>query len=150
MTNDILDNDKLSMRGQLEITLTDADKNVKSHIVIPNLVVATGKEFLAKFLNQESTSPMTHMALGEGTAAANAADVALQDEVSRIEIDSNTRTDASVTFVAVYGPGVTGSFTEAGIFNDDTAGTMLCRTVYGVITKTDTDFLTINWTVTVG
>jgi hypothetical protein len=145
-----MDNDNVSMVGQLDIILTDAHNNIKHHTVVPNLVVATGKAFLAKLLAQESVDAMSHMALGEGTAAANAADTALQTETARIAIDSQTRTDASVTFVAVYGPGVTGSFTEAGIFNDDAAGTMLCRTVYGVITKTDTDFLTINWTVTVG
>lgn len=140
----------VSMVGQLNITLTDAHNNIKHHTVVPNLVVATGKDFLAKLLNQDSVPAMSHMALGEGATAANAADVALEDEIARIAIDSQTRTDASVTFSTVYGPGVVGSFTEAGIFNDDTAGTMLCRTVYGVITKTDTDFLTINWTVTVG
>lgn len=143
MTNDVF------LKGQLEITLVDSNNTIKNQIIVPNLVVATGKQYLAKLLAAESVPAMSHMAVGTASTAANANDTALGSELLRVALDDVTRTDASVTFKAIYGTGSSGSITEAGIFNDATTGTLLCRTVFGVITKTETDFLTINWTVTV-
>jgi hypothetical protein len=52
--------------------------------------------------------------------------------------------------VATFGAGQsTGAVTEAGIFNDATAGTMLCRTVFDVINKGALDTLVITWKVAV-
>ena len=42
-----------------------------------------------------------------------------------------------------------GGITEAGIFNDDTVGTMLARTVFPIVNKGDDDSMTITWTITV-
>jgi hypothetical protein len=96
------------------------------------------------------------MAIGAGTTAANAADAALGTQLStRVGLDSTTivTTSAagdSVQYVATFGAGQsTGAVTEAGIFNDVSAGTMLCRTVFPVINKGELDTLVITWKVTV-
>ena len=43
---------------------------------------------------------------------------------------------------------VANALTEAGIFNASSAGTLLCRTVFSVVTKGASDAMTITWTVT--
>jgi hypothetical protein len=39
--------------------------------------------------------------------------------------------------------------TEAGILNANSAGTLLCRTVFAVVNKGADDAMAITWTVTV-
>lgn len=142
--------DSLMMKGQLEILLFDKNNNLKQSVVVPNLVVATGRIYLATLLAQQSVTPMSHMAIGTNTIATNVADTTLGTEVQRAALASVTRQDNSVTYSATFlGSGQSRSIVEAGIFNNSTGGTMLCRSVFGVITKDVDDILTINWTVTV-
>jgi hypothetical protein len=55
-----------------------------------------------------------------------------------------------VVYVATFPPGTgTGAVTEAGILDNSTGGTLLCRTTFGVINKAAADTLGITWTVTV-
>jgi hypothetical protein len=59
-------------------------------------------------------------------------------------------TTNNVAYVATFPAGTgTGAVTEAGLFNDGTAGDMLCRTVFSVINKGAADTLGVTWTVTV-
>lgn len=142
--------DSLMMKGQLEILLFDKNNNLKQSVDVPNLVVATGRIHLATLLAQQSVTPMSHMAIGTNTIATNVADTTLGTEVQRAALVSVTRQDNSVTYSATFlGSGQSRSIVEAGIFNNSTGGTMLCRSVFGVITKGVDDILTINWTVTV-
>jgi hypothetical protein len=54
------------------------------------------------------------------------------------------------TYVASFPAGTgTGAVTEAGIFNASSAGTMLCRTVFGVVNKGVDDAMSITWAITV-
>ena len=68
---------------------------------------------------------------------------------------TTTVTNDAVQYVATFAANVaTGPLNEAGIFNATTAGTMLCRTVFGggssgVINKGANDTLTITWKITV-
>lgn len=68
---------------------------------------------------------------------------------------TTTVTNDTAQWVATFGANVgTGAINEAGIFNATTAGTMLCRTVFGggtggVINKLASDTLTITWRVAV-
>ena len=57
-------------------------------------------------------------------------------------------TQYTVTVTVLAGTG-TGAITEAGIFNASTNGTMLCRTVFPVVTKQAGDTIAITWKVTV-
>jgi hypothetical protein len=55
-----------------------------------------------------------------------------------------------VTYIASFPAGTgTGAVVEAGVFNDPTAGTMLCRTVFAVVNKGADDAMSITWAITV-
>ena len=147
-------NDSLKARGVLQLTLIDEAGNIKSHDT-HNLVVNTGLAYIASRMKDTSSTAMTHMGIGSGTAAAAAADVGLGSQLARVVLDSTsivttTVTSDSVQYVSTFTAGTgTGAVTEAGIFNASTAGTLLCRTVFPVINKGALDTLVITWKVTV-
>lgn len=147
-------NDSLKVTGSLDITLFDADHNVKQQFTVPNLVVSSGKNVIAARLVGTTKDMMTHMAVGtdNGTilplAAANTELGAQLD--ARRALTASTVLNNVVTFSATFAAGEsTGAIVEAGIFNADTAGDMLCRTTFPVINKEAADILTINWNVTI-
>jgi hypothetical protein len=148
-------NDSLKAKGTLQLVLTDSQGNIKQQDE-HNLVVNTGLAYIASRIKDASATVMSHMGVGSGTTAAAAADTALGSQLSsRVALDSTvlvttSATDDSVQYVATFDAGQsTGAITEAGIFNADTAGTMLCRTVFPVINKGELDTLVITWKVTV-
>ena len=147
-------NEKLTITGQVSIQIFDAQGNLKDSRDIKNLVVTAGKTFIASSMLKTTNSPaaMTHMALGTGTTAAAAGDTALQAAIagSRVTFSSATSSANVVTYVASFPAGTgTGAVTEAGIFNDPTAGSMLCRTVFSVVNKGANDAMSITWQITV-
>jgi hypothetical protein len=143
-------NDTVKLVGELRITVTNPEGNVKHEVVVPNLVVTTGKEFIASRMVGTSSNVMSHMAIGTGTTAAAVGDTTLGTEAGRVALTSSTATSNSVAYVATFPAGTgTGAITEAGIFNASSSGTLLCRTVFSVINKGAADTLGITWTVTV-
>jgi hypothetical protein len=138
------------MTGDLKIVLKDENGQIKHEQEVKNLVVTVGKNFIASRMKDTTDTAMTHMAIGEGTTAANVADTALEDEAGRVSLTSTTVTNNNVAYVATFPAGTgTGAITEAGLFNASSSGTMLCRTVFSVINKGAADTLGITWTVTV-
>jgi hypothetical protein len=145
-------NDAIKVTGELRITVTNPEGNIKQEVVIPNLVVTVGKNYIASRMKDATATAMTHMEVGTGTTAAAVGDTTLQTAVasSRVTLTSTTVTTNSVAYIATFPAGTgTGALTEAGIFNASSAGTMLCRTVFSVINKGAADTLGITWTVTV-
>ena len=145
-------NDAIKVTGELRITVTNPEGNIKQEVVIPNLVVTVGKNYIASRMKDATATAMTHMEVGTGTTAAAVGDTTLQTAVasSRVTLTSTTVTTNSVAYLATFPAGTgTGALTEAGIFNASSAGTMLCRTVFSVINKGAADTLGITWTVTV-
>lgn len=147
-------NDSLKAKGVLQLTLIDEAGNVKSQDT-HNLVVNTGLAYIASRMRDTTQGVMSHMAIGSGTAPAAAADAALGSQLARVTLDSTvivttTIVGDSVQYVATFPAGTgTGAVTEAGLFNANSAGTMLCRTVFPVINKGELDTLVITWKVTV-
>lgn len=149
-------NDSLKITGDVQITVFDqASGAVKDSREIKNLVVTAGKTFIAAAMLKTTTnSPaaMTHMALGTGTTAAAAGDTTLQAPIAgaRVALGSATSAANVVTYTANFPAGTgTGAVTEAGVFNDPSTGTMLCRTVFSVVNKGASDAMSITWTITV-
>lgn len=143
-------NDLIKVTGELKITVTNPEGNVKQEVVVPNLVVTTGKNLIASRLKDTTDAAMSHMAIGTGSTAAAASDTALGSEAGRVALTSTTVTTNSVAYVASFGAGTgTGAITEAGLLNASSGGTLLCRTVFSVINKGAADTLGITWTVTV-
>ena len=144
--------DDLKISGELAIIVTDKNGHIKQSMKVPNLVVTTGKQYIASRMAGTATAVMSHMAIGSGTAAANANNTTLGNELGRagsplfsLQASGNTIT-ATATFVEGVG---TGAISEAGIFNAASNGTMLCRTVFPVVNKQANDTIAITWTITI-
>ena len=117
---------------------------------IKNVVVTTGKGYIASRMKDATATAMSHMAIGTGTTAAAVGDTALVSEANRQALTSTAVSGGQVTYSATFGNGQgTGALTEAAILNASSGGTMLCRTVFSVINKGANDTLAITWTVTV-
>lgn len=142
-------NDSVKATGQVSIDIFGPNGELKEKAYIPNLVVAVGRAYIASRMKDDTATAMSHMAVGTGAVAADAADTTLGTEANRQLLSSTVVADNVVTYTANYIAGQgTGALTEAGIFNASSAGTMLCRTVFDVINKAADDSMTITWTVT--
>lgn len=125
---------------------------------IPNLVVTAGKTWLASRAGSASDAVMSHMAIGEGTTAVAVGDTTLETEIDRnaLNVAGGTAAGTAITFECTWvaddpnvtAPAVT-TITEAGIFNDGTAGDMLARVTFAAVSKGETDTMTISWIITV-
>jgi hypothetical protein len=145
-------NDDVKITGDVKIDIIGADGTVTDTREIKNLVVTSGKTFIASRMVGVASTIMGFMELGTGTTAAAVGDTALQTVISgsRVALTSGTASTNVVTYVASFPAGTgTGAVTEAGVFNDASAGTMLCRTVFSVVNKGAADAMSITWTITV-
>jgi len=143
--------DNLRLRGRLDILVTAPDGTIKDTKRVDNLVVTTGKNFVASRMAGTSVSVMSNMSIGTGSTAATAADTTLGSESARVALTSTTVNNNDVVYLATFPantPISAAAITEAGIFNASTSGSMLCRTVFSPINKAPADSLTITWTVT--
>jgi hypothetical protein len=141
--------DNLKITGAVSIQVTGKDGTVKATREVKNLVVTTGKTFIAARMVGTPTE-MSHMALGASNTAAANGDTALGSELGRVALASDTSTGAVVTYSATFPAGTaTGAVVEAGILNASSAGTMLCRTVFPVVNKGADDAMSVTWAITI-
>jgi hypothetical protein len=139
----------IKAKGELSIKLFGPDGKLKSEKTVPNLVVTTGRTFIAARMVGTPTA-MSHMAIGSGTTDPAVGDTALQTELGRVTLTSSASSGAVVTYIASFGAGTgTGAVTEAGILNASSGGTLLCRTEFAVVNKGADDSMSITWTITV-
>lgn len=139
----------LKAKGDVSIQITRADGSVETK-EFKNLVVNTGLNYIVSRMKDATVGAMSHMAIGSGNTAAAAGNTALGNELGRVALTSTTVSSNTIQYVATFPAGTgTGAITEAGMFNGASAGVMLCRTVFGVVTKDVGDSMTITWTVTV-
>lgn len=141
--------DNLKATGELNIILRDSQGNIKVNIQVPNLVVTVGKTAIASRLVGTSTAIMSHMAIGSSATAPAASQTTLGTEAARSVLNSATNTDNEVNYSATFGAGASIAVTEAGLFNAASAGVMLSRTTFPVVTKDTADTLTVNWKITI-
>lgn len=140
----------LKMTGELFITVRDEQGNIKSEQHVPNLVVTAGKVYIASRMAANTTTVMSHMAIGTSSTTAVVGDTTLGVEAGRVSLASFSATSNTVTATATFPAGTgTGAIVEAGIFNASTAGTLLCRTVFPVVNKQAGDSIAITWVITV-
>lgn len=145
--------ESLKATGALKIERSNSAGNIVETLEVPNLVVTVGKNFIASSMIKTTTnSPaaMTHMAIGSDQTAATAANANLGVELGRVTLTASTVSANAVTYTATFPAGTgTGDVKEAGIFNAASAGTMLCRTTFPIVTKQAGDSIAITWVVTV-
>ena len=141
--------ESLKATGNVNISITRANGSVEN-TEIKNLVVTTGLNYIVSRMKDTTLGAMSHMAIGAGTAAASAGNTTLGSELGRVALTSTTVSTNTIQYVATFGAGTgTGAVTEAGILNNSSGGTLLCRTVFGIVTKDVGDSMVITWTVTV-
>jgi hypothetical protein len=142
----------LKATGMVRIVKTNAAGEVTQDFEVPNLVVTTGKNFIASSMIKTTTnSPaaMTHMGIGTSGTTPGASNTALLAQTARVSLSASV-TDNAVTYTATFPAGTgDGALQEAGIFNASTSGTMLCRTTFSTVTKGSGDTVAITWVVTV-
>lgn len=143
--------DSVTQKGYVDLVLTDENGQVKEKRFVNNLVVQTGRNYIAHRMAGSGNVVMSHMAVGTIGTAAALTDVALGSEAARISLSTATVSANSVVYVANFASGTpagTTGLTEAGIFNASSGGEMLCRTTFAVINKEPSDTLSITWTIT--
>lgn len=140
----------IKMSGKLEIKKYDENNELVLQVEVPNLVVTAGKQHIAERIISDTETKISHMAIGSGSTVPAAANTALVSEITREPLVTAIRSGSNITYTAVFPIGSTGSLYEAGLFNDASGGTMMCRTTFPVISKLATDTIAISWTVTVG
>jgi len=142
-------------KGKLHIIIRDERGLAKQEVVANNLVVNTGLYHIADQLAERDEAATSCMAVGTGTTPAAVGDTQLGNQLEdRHYFTSRTQGSGSsankVTYVAEWAAGhATGAITEAGIFNSDSAGQMLCRAVFAVINKGASDTMTLTWELTI-
>ncbi len=142
--------DLIKIKGNLKITVTNPEGKIKQEVEVPNLVVTTGKNFIASRMKDTTASAMSHMAIGSGNTAAAAGDTGLGTQLDIQSLTSTTVSTNTVTYAATFAAGNgTGAVAEAGVFNAASSGTMLCRSVFSVVNKAAGDSMTVTWVITI-
>jgi len=143
------------LKGRWYIKLYGADGELKNDIAGDNVIVDTGKQFLADFLASAavaaSTFTMRYIAIGSDNSAEAASNTALGVETARVSATVSTATNI-YRLIATFGSGVgTGNIYEYGVFSTATtgAGTMFSRDTEPLITKGANDQLVVTTEVTI-
>lgn len=155
----------VELEGSLSIVVTDTITNtVRQELYVPNLVVSTGKTWIASRMVGVADPIMSHMGIGTSSTTEVAGNTALGAELTvaggytgytRAGLTIATSSSNVVTYSANFAannpsaPSDGAVLREAGIFNASSGGTMLCRTTYPIVTKLPADALTITWTITI-
>ena len=155
----------IEIEGSLSIVVTDTITNtVRQELYVPNLVVSTGKAWIASRMVGVTDPIMSHMGIGTNATTEVAGNTALGAELTvaggytgytRAGLTTATASANVVSYTANFAannpsaPSGGVELREAGIFNASSGGTMLCRTTYPIVTKLPADALTITWTITI-
>jgi hypothetical protein len=142
----------LKVTGEMYIKVFNSEGELKEKVHVPNLVVTSGREWIASRITATPDTAMTSVALGSDNTTPVVGDLALTTELDRANITSQIAVNNITTYESTFAAGVgTGAITEAGIFNSTAAssGTMLCRTIFNVVNKSATDIMTISWSITI-
>jgi hypothetical protein len=145
-------NDKIKVTGEFYATLYDENMVVKQIIDTHNLVVASGKNFIASRMASNASSVMTHIGLGTNGTTPTGVNTDLAGSLVRtaLDVSGGTAVLNEITYSTTFTPGVgTGTIVEAGIFSAISGGTMLARTVFTAVPKAALDTLVIVWKITI-
>lgn len=151
-------NDNITATGVVDVYLGTEQNRYERHMRhVDNLVVTAGHEWITARMAAATADIMSHVAIGSGTAAAIIANTTLGTELARVVLnDVATILNNTITFEATFPADIpdvtapaTAAITEAGIFNDASAGAMLARVVFPVVNKGELDVMTISWTITI-
>lgn len=142
--------DTSKVHGHYVIELVGPDGVVKERREVDNLVVTTGRNFIADRMLGTTFAAMSHMAAGSNATAPALGDTTLGTELGRVALGTATRSTNVNTYTATFGAGIaTGTIAEVGILNNSSGGTLLGRATFSGIVKGGADILNVTYTVTV-
>lgn len=147
----------IGIKGKVKLTFENIQTGEVEVLEYDNLFVTAGKVSIAKRMSGVDTNSMgqvTYMAVGTTNTAANIADTTLVTEIFRKQISTRSYSTTSAAFRTFFNTDeANGVLTEVGLFGDDASSTADSGTLYArrVIsrTKTSSETLTIDWTLTV-
>ena len=150
----MFNSESITTRGNVTIVLSNEHGEIVEEKNVDNLVVTTGRNWIAGRLTDataSSNAQMSYMSIGEGTVAAVLGNTILGSERQKVALSANTVAANVVTYSATFPPTSNIAVTEAGIFNASGAntGTMLCRTTFPVVNKGTLDSMSITWTLSI-
>ena len=151
---ELLDN-TIKIKGDVNIACFDAEGNIKEERQVKNLVVTVGKAWIASRMLVDAAGTggvplMSYMAVGTASTTPAVGDTTLGTEAGRVALASSSVSGTAITYTATFPAGTgTGGLQEAGIFNNSSAGTLLCHTTFPVVNKASGDTVAITWTITV-
>lgn len=148
----------LDIKGRLILQKRNAVNEILAEIAVNNSIVLTGRDLVAKLFIHEAIAPISHVAVGTGTAEVKPnTDTQLNNElfrkaITKIDPTQNLTTTSDgkkkVTITAELDFNeANGALTEAGLFNADTGGVMYNRVKFPVINKTSDFKLTLIWEI---
>jgi len=145
---------KMSLRDVCEVVMRRIDGRVESYGRYEDIITNAGLAEVAKLIGADLGGvKFGYIAIGSGTTAPAATDTALEFETHRASatVTHTTTTVTGDTAQFEYTFSFTASYaiSESGVFNDPTAGVMLCRQTFPVINVVSGDALTVTWKIVV-
>lgn len=145
-----------SLKGHYKFTLRNIHTGEVRIYEYENIIPTVGRTLIANQLTDPTPTNVpviNYAALGTGTNTPANGDTTLQTETYRNAIASLTNASNIAYATAFYSASATsGTFREAGIFCDGSGsantGVLLSRVAIN-ITKTTSDTLTVDWTLTI-
>lgn len=128
--------ENIKIKGFVDFEIKDINGNVKDKWSVTNTVVTAGKAQMALLAGDASATPFTYLELGTSSTAPAIGQTALQAAITdtglaraSATVSRTTTTVTNDTLQLVYTWTASGSKTieEIGIFNANSAGTMLAR-----------------------
>jgi hypothetical protein len=143
--------EEVEVTGEFRYWFVNAEgMRVGEDHVVRNLVVNTGKNFLANRAIANTKAPISHVAIGSGSTPPALTQTQLVAETARVALSTATSTNNVVNCAGTIPIGAgTGTVEEVALFNAATLGDMISRTLTGTITKPDGLGLQFTWTLTV-
>lgn len=143
-------NEGIRVRGDLTLILErpDGTKKVTQN---KNMILNGGFDFICDAIGNPSRgNPISHIALGTSTTAADPAQTGLLTEIARLSgTYSHTTNTKYFTLTAAFPAGVaTGNITEACVVNAGSGGTKLNRLTFTAVDKQPDDTLMAIFTFT--
>lgn len=141
--------DSITVTGKLLIQKFNDNQELVYSTEVPNLVVTSGKEFIASRIISNTFDAMGYMGIGDDASTGALAQTTLINELARVATTSASVSGSNTTFTATFPAGTgTGSIVEAGIFNKsssavlvfdadndvDSASNVITKVAHGLVT----------------
>ena len=149
--------EKICLKGIWKFTIRDAKTGLVKRVQIyKNIIPTVGRTLIANNLTDASpdNAPrINYVALGTGTNVPANSDTQLQTESYRNQTASETNANNIAYVTGFFGAAeCNGTYREAGLFSNGTgaanSGVLVSRVAINV-TKSNTETLTIDWTLTI-